>query len=61
MILCNIRHTESVRGSHENCPRASCGPRASVWTTLVYDCAKNNNISKQRGYCGTTTTCGLVY
>jgi len=34
MILCNIRHTESAHGPHENCPRASCGPLASVWSTL---------------------------
>jgi len=33
--LCNIRHTENVRGPHKNCPRAACGPRVSVWTTLV--------------------------
>jgi len=36
MTLCNIRHTESVSGPHNDCPRAACGPRASVWTTLVY-------------------------
>jgi len=34
MILCNIRHTESAHGPHENCPRASRGPLASVWSTL---------------------------
>jgi len=36
MTLCNIRDTESVRRPHKNCPRAACGPRASVWTTLFY-------------------------
>jgi len=35
MTLCNMRDTESVRGPHKNCPRAACGPRASVWTTLA--------------------------
>jgi len=34
MILCKIRRTESVRGPHKNCSRATCDPRASVWTTL---------------------------
>jgi len=36
MTLCNTRHTESVCGPHKNCPRAGCGPCASVWTTLAY-------------------------
>jgi len=36
MTLCNIRRTASIRGPHNNCPRAACGPRASVWTTLCW-------------------------
>jgi len=32
--LCSLRHTESIRGPHKNCPRATCGPYVSVWTTL---------------------------
>jgi len=34
MTLCNISQTESVRGPHNYCLRATYGPRASVWTTL---------------------------
>jgi len=34
MTLCDIIFTESVRGPHNNCLRATCGPRATVWTTL---------------------------
>jgi len=34
MTVCNIRHTESVRGPHKTCPLAACGAPASVWTTL---------------------------
>jgi len=36
MTLCNYRHTENVRGPLKICPRATCGPRASVWITLCW-------------------------
>jgi len=36
MTLCNTRHTENVRGPLKICPRATCGPRASVWITLCW-------------------------
>jgi len=34
MTLCNIPFTESVRGPHNDCLRAACDPRVTVWTTL---------------------------
>jgi len=47
MTFCNIRHTGSVRGPHNNCPRAACGPRASVWTTLNYTISTPNHFTMQ--------------
>jgi len=46
MILWNIRHTESVRGPH----KTVCGPRASVWNTLVQDIAEGHGVFEIQDY-----------